>query len=143
MRACSIRRRFNSARASDSRMTSSATARLRFARRRRHFLRPLQRRPGVAAGRSAAERDHGDGELHDHQRPAGDAAQRQPAGRLRHSDPEFDSPAIYNFSLGVQRDIGYNTVLDVAYVGSLARHLLATAQHQCRALWCALPAVEH
>jgi hypothetical protein len=38
--------------------------------------------------------------------------------------PNYDSTAVYNFSLGVQRDIGYNTVLDVAYVGSLARHLL-------------------
>ncbi len=37
---------------------------------------------------------------------------------------DYDPPAVYNFSLGVQRDIGYNTVLDVAYVGSLARHLL-------------------
>jgi hypothetical protein len=37
---------------------------------------------------------------------------------------DFDSPAVYNFSLGVQRDIGFNTVIDVAYVGSLARHLL-------------------
>jgi len=30
----------------------------------------------------------------------------------------------YNFSLGIQRDIGFNTVLDVAYVGALGRHLL-------------------
>nr|MBA3439464.1 hypothetical protein [Pyrinomonadaceae bacterium] len=37
---------------------------------------------------------------------------------------DYDSPAVYNFSLGIQRDIGFNTVLDVAYVGSLARHLL-------------------
>jgi hypothetical protein len=37
---------------------------------------------------------------------------------------DYDSPAVYNFSLGVQRDIGFNTVIDVAYVGSLARHLL-------------------
>ena len=37
---------------------------------------------------------------------------------------DYDSPAVYNFSLGVQRDIGYHTVLDVAYVGSLSRHLL-------------------
>src|SRR5262249_36431609 len=29
----------------------------------------------------------------------------------------YDSPAVYNFSLGVQRDIGFKTVLDVAYVG--------------------------
>jgi len=37
---------------------------------------------------------------------------------------DYDSPAVYNFSLGVQRDIGFKTVLDVAYVGSLARHLM-------------------
>jgi hypothetical protein len=37
---------------------------------------------------------------------------------------DYDSPAVYNFSLGVQRDIGFKTVLDVAYVGSLGRHLL-------------------
>jgi hypothetical protein len=37
---------------------------------------------------------------------------------------DYDSPAVYNFSLGVQRDVGFNTVVDVAYVGSLARHLL-------------------
>jgi len=36
----------------------------------------------------------------------------------------YDSPAVYNFSLGVQRDIGFKTVLDVSYVGSLARHLM-------------------
>lgn len=29
----------------------------------------------------------------------------------------------YNFSFGFQRDIGFGNVLDVAYVGSLARHL--------------------
>lgn len=39
-------------------------------------------------------------------------------------NPKFDPTAVYNFSLGVQRDIGFNTVLDVAYVGSLSRHLL-------------------
>jgi hypothetical protein len=32
--------------------------------------------------------------------------------------------ANYNFSFGVQRDIGFRTVLDVAYVGALGRHLL-------------------
>ena len=37
---------------------------------------------------------------------------------------DYDSPSVYNWSLGVQRDIGFNTVLDVAYVGSVARHLL-------------------
>jgi hypothetical protein len=32
-------------------------------------------------------------------------------------------PTIYSMNLGVQRDIGFNTVLDVAYVGTLSRHL--------------------
>ena len=33
-------------------------------------------------------------------------------------------PSVYNYSLGVQRNVGFNTVLDVAYVGALGRHLL-------------------
>jgi hypothetical protein len=33
------------------------------------------------------------------------------------------TPSIYNFSLGIQRDIGFATILEVAYVGSLGRHL--------------------
>jgi Carboxypeptidase regulatory-like domain/TonB-dependent Receptor Plug Domain len=33
-------------------------------------------------------------------------------------------PSVYNFSLGVQRAIGFKTVLDVSYVGALGRHLL-------------------
>jgi hypothetical protein len=37
---------------------------------------------------------------------------------------DYKTPAVYNWSLGVQRDVGFNTVLDVAYVGSVARHLL-------------------
>jgi hypothetical protein len=37
---------------------------------------------------------------------------------------DYDSPAVYNWSLGIQREIGFNTVLDVAYVGSVGRHLL-------------------
>jgi len=32
-------------------------------------------------------------------------------------------PTIYNFQFGVQRDIGYKTVVEISYVGSLARHL--------------------
>ena len=33
------------------------------------------------------------------------------------------TPSIYNFTLGVQRDIGFKTVLEASYVGSFARHL--------------------
>jgi hypothetical protein len=34
---------------------------------------------------------------------------------------EFDPPVVYNWSLGVQRDIGFQLVADVAYVGNAAR----------------------
>lgn len=33
------------------------------------------------------------------------------------------TPTIYNFSFGIQQDIGFGTILEVSYVGSLARHL--------------------
>ncbi len=33
------------------------------------------------------------------------------------------TPTVYNFSLGVQQDIGFGTIVEVSYVGSLARHL--------------------
>jgi hypothetical protein len=33
-------------------------------------------------------------------------------------------PSVYSFSFGIQRSLGFNTVLDVAYVGALGRHLL-------------------
>ncbi|MBM3813452.1 MAG: TonB-dependent receptor [Acidimicrobiia bacterium] len=36
----------------------------------------------------------------------------------------YDPPTVYNWSLGIQRDIGFGAVLDVAYVGSVGRHLL-------------------
>jgi len=34
-----------------------------------------------------------------------------------------DSPTNYTISFGVQRDVGFHTVLDVSYVGALGRHL--------------------
>jgi hypothetical protein len=36
------------------------------------------------------------------------------------------TPTLYSFSLGVQRDVGWGTVVDVAYVGSQGRNLLQT-----------------
>jgi Carboxypeptidase regulatory-like domain/TonB-dependent Receptor Plug Domain len=33
------------------------------------------------------------------------------------------TPTIYNFTLGVQQDIGFKTVAEISYVGSFARHL--------------------
>ena len=39
------------------------------------------------------------------------------------SQHEVDLQTTYNWSFGIQQDIGFSTVLDVAYVGSLGRHL--------------------
>ena len=39
-------------------------------------------------------------------------------------DPAGHVPTVMNFSLSVQHNVGFDTVLDVAYVGSLGRHLL-------------------
>jgi hypothetical protein len=33
------------------------------------------------------------------------------------------TPTVYNYSLGIQRNIGLDTVLDISYVGNTARHL--------------------
>ena len=38
--------------------------------------------------------------------------------------PSKVNQTTYNYSVGVQRDVGFKTVLDVAYVGALGRHLL-------------------
>ncbi|MBV8902458.1 MAG: TonB-dependent receptor plug domain-containing protein, partial [Acidobacteriia bacterium] len=39
-------------------------------------------------------------------------------------DPTGKVPNVYNFSFGIQRSLGWNTVMDVAYVGAVGRHLL-------------------
>ena len=38
-------------------------------------------------------------------------------------DPHSPTPATYNYSLGVQRDLGFGTVIDISYSGSQSRHL--------------------
>jgi carboxypeptidase family protein/TonB-dependent receptor-like protein len=38
------------------------------------------------------------------------------------SDPEGKVPSVQSFSLQVQHDVGYNTVVSVGYVGTLSRH---------------------
>ena len=44
----------------------------------------------------------------------------------RHVNPEYRPQTIKNWSIGVQRDIGFKMVADVAYVGSIGRRLLQT-----------------
>ncbi|HEV8130317.1 MAG TPA: carboxypeptidase regulatory-like domain-containing protein [Acidobacteriota bacterium] len=41
-------------------------------------------------------------------------------------DRHSDTPVTYNYTMGVQHEIGFNTVLDIAYVGSVGRHLQGT-----------------
>ncbi|MBI2688848.1 MAG: carboxypeptidase regulatory-like domain-containing protein [Acidobacteria bacterium] len=36
----------------------------------------------------------------------------------------YQPPTVYNWSFGIQQNIGFGTVLDVAYVGSVGRHLM-------------------
>jgi carboxypeptidase family protein len=38
-------------------------------------------------------------------------------------EEESHTPSIYNFTFGIQQDIGFQTVMEVSYVGSFARHL--------------------
>jgi hypothetical protein len=47
-----------------------------------------------------------------------------PLGGIIGADPQGQVPTVHNFSLGVQREVGWGTTLDVAYVGSLSRHLV-------------------
>lgn len=39
-------------------------------------------------------------------------------------EKETKTPSVYNYSLGVQREVGYNTVVEFSYVGNLGRHLI-------------------
>ena len=39
---------------------------------------------------------------------------------------QFTPPAVYNWSIGIQQNIGFGTVLDVAYAGNSQKHLLDT-----------------
>jgi hypothetical protein len=43
-------------------------------------------------------------------------------------DPEAHLPTVMNYSFTVQQNVGYGTVVDVGYVGSVARHLLWARQ---------------
>jgi len=38
-------------------------------------------------------------------------------------EQDSHTPSIYNFTLGIQQDIGFETVMEISYVGSFARHL--------------------
>ncbi|NOT60251.1 MAG: TonB-dependent receptor, partial [Acidobacteria bacterium] len=46
-----------------------------------------------------------------------------PAG-VQFLNRDFRPPAVYNYSFGIQQNIGFGTMIDVAYVGNVQRHLL-------------------
>ena len=48
-------------------------------------------------------------------------------------------PTTMNWSFGIQQAVGFGTVLDVAYVASVARHLMNGAEHQPHSLRRQLP----
>lgn len=47
-----------------------------------------------------------------------------PLGNIVGADKNGGVPVVYSFSLGIQREIGWGSTLDVAYVGTLGRHLV-------------------
>ena len=38
----------------------------------------------------------------------------------------FRPPAVYNWSIGIQQNLGFGTMIDIAYVGNQQRHLLVS-----------------
>jgi hypothetical protein len=47
-----------------------------------------------------------------------------PANVTADATGQLPLPTVMNFSLGVQREVGFHTMVDVAYVGAMGRHLL-------------------
>jgi hypothetical protein len=51
------------------------------------------------------------------------AAQFLTPANVRGVETNYHPPQMYNWSLAIQRDLGWGTVLDVSYVGTVGRHL--------------------
>lgn len=51
------------------------------------------------------------------------AANTSPLGSIYGASRDGKVPTVYSFSLGIQRELTKSTTLDVAYVGTLSRHL--------------------
>ena len=49
-----------------------------------------------------------------------------PLGNVVGAEKNGKVPVVYSFSVGVQRELGRGTTLDVAYVGTLGRHLVTS-----------------
>jgi hypothetical protein len=44
-------------------------------------------------------------------------------GTINAVEVNSHTPTIYNYTIGIQQDLGFKTVIELSYVGSLARHL--------------------
>ena len=106
----------------------------RRSRRLRRVPGSLQRRHHPAARRAAAARQHADGQLHDDPRAAVDAAQPEPGDGARRSNPDYKPQYIYNYSIGVQRDLGWKLVARRRLRRLEGPPAAADAQHQRRAV---------
>jgi hypothetical protein len=49
-----------------------------------------------------------------------------PAAAVRMFEQDYKPASVYNFSFGIQQNLGYETVLGVAYVGNVGKHLPQT-----------------
>ena len=45
---------------------------------------------------------------------------------VQYLNRSFRPPAVYNWSLGIQQNLGFGTMIDIAYVGNQQRHLLVS-----------------
>ena len=45
---------------------------------------------------------------------------------VQYLNRDFRPPAVYNWSLGIQQNLGFGTMIDIAYVGNQQRHLLVS-----------------
>ncbi|HVZ18183.1 MAG TPA: carboxypeptidase regulatory-like domain-containing protein [Terriglobales bacterium] len=52
------------------------------------------------------------------------AGMNQPLSGIYGAAPNGKVPTVYSYSLGVQHELGWGTTMDVAYVGTLSRHLV-------------------
>ncbi len=91
------------------------------------LLRSLRGQQPAGARRDPAAGADLHHELHDDRGAPGQSA--RPRLRTRSGDsPPFVPPVVYNWSLGVQREIAWKIVADVAYVANAARNQLISRE---------------
>jgi hypothetical protein len=59
-------------------------------------------------------------------RGAAEAGLTSPLGGMFGAERSGKVPTVYSFSLGIQQELGWGTTLDMAYVGTMSRHLVTS-----------------